>query len=82
MAAAFDSIAMVQRMLNHICAIVRQRHRMNIRTCCKERSNTWPEVQRMAAHSTTPFICPIQNTSLACSDIRSDAMRFSLTALP
>jgi hypothetical protein len=43
---------------------------------------TWPAVQSVPAHSTMPFICPIQNASLACSDMRSDGMRFSLTALP
>jgi hypothetical protein len=50
-----------------------------------ELSREWvtsPDVQRLAAHSTMPFICPIQNASLACSDLRSDGMRFSLTALP
>ncbi len=39
-------------------------------------------IQCVAAHSTTPFICPIQNASLASCDMRSDGMRFSLTALP
>jgi len=45
-------------------------------------SVTWRKAHRVAAHSTTPFICPIQNVSLACSDIRSDGMRPNWTALP